>query len=116
MFTDSIEWKKNKARNILIDSGWIEKYYYVIKVLKSCNYNNIKNTMSIINTRKWGRNVLTEYFEIIKEKHKHKSYYSCLLEEHSIYYEQFRKISDEVLSAFLDEVTNSGKEVDFKIN
>ena len=38
--------RKNKARNIMVKSGWIEKYYYILKVIKSCeSSNNIQTTI-----------------------------------------------------------------------
>ena len=102
MFTDTIETKKYKVRKILIESDWIAKYYYITDVLKSCTPEKTKSATVIINTRKWGRNMLNTYLDVIKQKYKDKSYYHCLLEESDVYIQQFRKISDDVLSAFLD--------------
>lgn len=109
MFSDTIEQKKKEVRKILIESGWIQKYYYVTEVLKSCTPEKTKSATVIINTRKWGRYVLTSYLDIINQKHKDKSYYHCLLEESDIYIQQFRKVSDDVLSAFLDAHISDNK-------
>lgn len=102
MFSNTIEQKKNEVRKILIETGWLKKYYYVIKVLKSCTPEKTKSATVIINTRKWGRNMLNTYLDVIKQKHKDKSYYHCLLEESDVYLQQFREISDDVFSSFLD--------------
>ena len=49
----------DKARRILLESGWLEKYYYTYKVLSSCDTsNNVKTT---INARRWAIDVLDEY-------------------------------------------------------
>jgi hypothetical protein len=109
MFSDTIEQKKNEVRKILIESGWLKKYYYATEVLKSCTPEKTNSATVIINTRKWGRDMLNAYLDIIKQKHKDKSYYHCLLEESDIYFQQFRKVSDDVLSAFLDAHISSNK-------
>lgn len=48
----------DKARRILLESGWLEKYYYTYKVLSSCDTSN--NVKTAINARRWAIDVLDE--------------------------------------------------------
>ena len=57
--------RKNKAQRILLKSGWIEKYYYIIKVIKSCDSSN--NVQSVMKARKWGLDILRRDFDLISD-------------------------------------------------
>ena len=54
--------KKNKAQRILMKSGWIEKYYYILKVIRSCESSN--NIQTTIKARRWGLDILRKEYEL----------------------------------------------------
>ena len=61
--------RKNKARNIMVKSGWIEKYYYIIKVIRSCEKTTTKS-LSVMRARKWGMYILRREYDVILKSHK----------------------------------------------
>lgn len=62
--------KQEKAQKILMESGWINNYYYIIKVMESC----LKITdigmanLQLIKTFSWGRRQLENKLEILRDR------------------------------------------------
>ena len=57
--------RKNKAQRILMKSGWIEKYYYILKVIRSCESSN--NIQTTIKARRWGLDILRKDYDVISD-------------------------------------------------
>lgn len=62
--------KQEKAQKILMESEWINNYYYIIKVMESC----LKITdigmanLQLIKTFSWGRRQLENKLEILRDR------------------------------------------------
>lgn len=57
---------EDKAKDILRDSNWFRDYYYVVKVIESCEGTD--KPMPIMNARKWGFKLLDDKYENIQNK------------------------------------------------
>lgn len=62
--------RKIKAQRIMIESGWYEKWYYIIKVIRSCE-KTTTNGLCVMRARKWGVDILRrEYYDVILKSTK----------------------------------------------
>lgn len=96
--------KKNKARRIMMNSGWFEKYYYILKVIRSCESSN--NTQSPIKARKWGIDVLRKEYDVICKTPKAKKVKIELDEIFFIYTETVYDIYEKVFSKVINNMRN----------
>lgn len=96
--------RKNKAQHIMMNSGWIEKYYYILKVIRSCDSSN--NTQSPIKARKWGIDILRREYDVICKTPKAKKVKTELDEIFFIYTETVYDIYEKVWSNVIDNIKN----------
>lgn len=96
--------RKNKAQHIMLKSGWIEKYYYILKVITSCDSSN--STQSPVKARKWGIDVLRREYDVICKTPKAKKVKAELDEIFFIYTETVYDIYEKVWSKVIDNMKN----------
>ena len=96
--------KKNKAQRILMKSGWIEKYYYILKVIKSCESSN--NIQTTIKARRWGLDILRKDYDVICKMPKAKKVQTELYEIFFDYTETLYDIYSQMFDKVVDNVKN----------
>ena len=94
--------RKNKARKIMVKSGWIEKYYYILKVIKSCESSN--NIQTTIKARKWGLDILRKDYDVICKMPKAKKVQAELYEIFFDYTETLYDTYNEVFNKVVDNI------------
>ncbi len=94
--------RKNKARNIMVKSGWIEKYYYILKVIKSCESSN--NIQTTIKARKWGLDILRKDYDVICKMPKAKKVQAELYDIFFTYTETLYDTYNEVFNKVVDNI------------
>ena len=94
--------RKNKAQRILLKSGWIEKYYYIIKVIKSCDSSN--NIQSVMKARRWGLDILRRDYDAICKTPKAKKVQSELYDIYFAYIETLYNYYNEVFDKVVDNI------------
>lgn len=94
--------RKNKARNIMVKSGWIEKYYYILKVIRSCESSN--NIQTTIKARRWGLDILRKEYDIICKMPKAKKVQAELYEIFFAYTETLYDTYNEVFNKVVDNI------------
>lgn len=94
--------RKNKARNIMVKSGWIEKYYYILKVIKSCESSN--NIQTTIKARKWGLDILRKEYDVICKTPKAKKIQAELYDIFFTYTETLYDTYNEVFNKVVDNI------------
>ena len=94
--------RKNKAQRILMKSGWIEKYYYILKVIKSCESSN--NIQTTIKARKWGLDILRRDYDLICKTPKAKKVQSELYDIFFAYTETLYNYYNEVFDKVVDNI------------
>lgn len=102
--TDSKEEKMEKAQSIMMNSGWKEKYYYIIKVITSCDSSN--STQSPIKARKWGIDILRREYDVICKTPKAKKVKAELDEIFFIYTETVYDIYEKVWNNVINNMKN----------
>ena len=95
--------RKNKARNIMVKSGWIEKYYYILKVIRSCESSN--NIQTTIKARRWGLDILRKEYDVICKTPKAKKVQAEL---YNIFYAYTETLYD-IYSQMVDKAVNNVK-------
>ena len=96
--------KKNKAQRILMKSGWIEKYYYILKVIKSCESSN--NIQTTIKARKWGLDILRRDYDLICKTPKAKKVQSELYDIFFSYTETLYDTYSQIFDKVVDNIKN----------
>ena len=96
--------RKNKARNIMVKSGWIEKYYYILKVIRSCESSN--NIQTTIKARKWGLDILRKDYDVICKMPKAKKVQAELYDIFYTYIETLYDISRQIFDKVVDNIKN----------
>lgn len=94
--------RKNKARNIMVKSGWIEKYYYILKVIRSCESSN--NIQTTIKARKWGLDILRKDYDVICKMPKAKKVQAELYDIFFTYTETLYDTYNEVFNKVVDNI------------
>lgn len=109
---------EKNVKKILIESGWISNYYYVVKVMQSCanknsNLNPMLRNISLHKAFWWGKKLLKDSIDNIISKHNrlaipineiYKEYESSLWLE-------MAKVEDKIGILLAEEIeTNSKKE------
>ena len=97
--------RKNKAQRILMKSGWIEKYYYVIKVIKSCDSSN--NVQSVMKARRWGLDILRRDYDVICKTPKAKEVQAELYDIFFTYTETLYDIYNQMFEKVVDNIKNN---------
>ena len=97
--------RKNKAQRILMKSGWIEKYYYILKVIKSCESSN--NIQTTIKARKWGLDILRRDYDLICKTPKAKKVQSELYDIFFSYTETLYDIYNQMFEKVVDNIKNN---------
>ncbi len=77
--------KQEKARKILLESGWINDCYYVIKVMESClkTTDIDKANLQLIDVFSWGKIQLENKLEVLRDRNP--KYSQHILEETNDY-------------------------------
>ena len=96
--------RKNKAQRILLKSGWIEKYYYIIKVIKSCDSSN--NIQTTIKARRWGLDILRRDYDLICKTPKAKKVQSELYDIFFAYTETLYDTYNQLFDKVVDNIKN----------
>ena len=96
--------RKNKAQRILMKSGWIEKYYYILKVIKSCESSN--NIQTTIKARRWGLDILRKEYDVICKTPKAKKVQAELYDIFYTYTETLYDIYSQMLDKVVDNIKN----------
>ena len=96
--------RQDKARHIMVKSGWIEKYYYIIKVIRSCDSSN--NVQSVMKARKWGLDILRRDYDLICKTPKAKKVQSELYDIFFAYTETLYNYYNEVFDKVVDNIKN----------
>lgn len=96
--------RKNKARNIMVKSGWIEKYYYILKVIRSCESSN--NIQATIKARRWGLDILRKEYDVICKTPKAKKVQAELYDIFYAYTETLYDIYSQMVDKAVDNIKN----------
>ena len=94
--------RQDKARHIMVKSGWIEKYYYIIKVIRSCDSSN--NVQSVMKARKWGLDILRRDYDLICKTPKAEKVQSELYDIFFAYTETLYNYYNEVFDKVVDNI------------
>ena len=96
--------RQDKARHIMVKSGWIEKYYYILKVIKSCESSN--NIQTTIKARKWGLDILRRDYDLICKTPKAKKVQSELYDIFFSYTETLYDTYSQLFDKVVDNIKN----------
>ena len=96
--------RKNKAQRILMKSGWIEKYYYILKVIRSCESSN--SIQTTIKARRWGLDILRKEYDVICKTPKAKKVQAELYDIFYTYTETLYDISSQIFDKVVDNIKN----------
>ena len=77
--------KQEKAKKILLESGWINDCYYIAKVMESCLRTTDVGTanLQLIKTFSWGGRQLENKLEVLRDRNP--KYSQHILEETNDY-------------------------------
>ena len=96
--------RQDKARDIMVKSGWIKKYYYILKVIKSCDSSN--NVQSVMKARKWGLGILRRDYDLICKTPKAKKVQSELYDIFFSYTETLYDTYSQIFDKVVDNIKN----------
>ena len=96
--------RKNKAQHIMMKSGWIEKYYYILKVIRSCDSSN--NIQSVMKARRWGIDILRRDYDVIRKTPKAKKVQSELYDIFFSYTETLYDTYSQIFDKVVDNIKN----------
>ena len=96
--------RKNKAQHIMMKSGWIEKYYYILKVIRSCDSSN--NIQSVMKARRWGIDILRRDYDLICKTPKAKKVQSELYDIFFSYTETLYDTYSQIFDKVVDNIKN----------
>ena len=96
--------RQDKARHIMAKSGWIEKYYYILKVIRSCESSN--NIQTTIKARRWGLDILRKEYDVICKTPKAKKVQAELYDIFYTYTETLYDISSQIFDKVVDNIKN----------
>ena len=96
--------RQDKARHIMVKSGWIEKYYYIIKVIRSCDSSN--SVQSVLKARKWGLDILRRDYDLICKTPKAKKVQSELYDIFFSYTETLYDTYSQIFDKVVDNIKN----------
>lgn len=96
--------RQDKARDIMVKSGWIKKYYYILKVIKSCDSSN--NIQTTIKARRWGLDILRRDYDLICKTPKAKKVQSELYDIFFAYTETLYDTYNQMFDKVVDNIKN----------
>lgn len=96
--------RQDKARNIMAKSGWIKKYYYILKVIKSCDSSN--NIQATIKAKRWGLDILRRDYDLICKTPKAKKVQSELYDIFFAYTETLYDTYNQMFDKVVDNIKN----------
>lgn len=107
---------EKSAKKILIESGWISDYYYVVKVMQSCtnknsNLNPMLRNLSLHKAFWWGKKQLKNSIDNIISKHNRlaKPIYEIYKEYESSLWTEMNKVEDKIGILLTEEIENNSK-------
>lgn len=93
--------KFKKAKKILLKSGFVSKYHFILDVMRG-NMSSTKLRHENI-TIKWACDVLKRELRFLQKKHPKLA--DALQEEYWQYYENVRHVHDNVFDMIVDNIT-----------
>lgn len=96
--------RQDKARDIMVKSGWTKKYYYILKVIKSCDSSN--NIQTTIKARRWGLDILRRDYDLICKTPKAKKVQSELYDIFFAYTETLYDTYNQMFDKVVDNIKN----------
>ena len=96
--------RQDKARHIMAKSGWIEKYYYILKVIKSCDSSN--NIQATIKAKRWGIDILRRDYDLICKTPKAKKVQPELYDIFFAYTETLYDTYNQLFDKVIDNIKN----------
>lgn len=104
--------RKEKAQRIMIESGWYEKWYYIIKVIRSCE-KTTTNSLCVIRARKWGMYILRrEYYDVILKSPKAQKVKQELDNLFFVYTESLYDIYEQTWEKAIHNIIEQNKKTD----
>lgn len=96
--------RQDKARDIMVKSGWLKKYYYILKVIKSCDSSN--NIQTTIKARRWGLDILRRDYDLICKTPKAKKVQPELYDIFFAYTETLYDIYNQMFDKAVNNIKN----------
>lgn len=103
--------RKIKAQRIMIESGWYEKWYYIIKVIRSCE-KTTTNSLCVIKARKWGMYILRREYDVILKSHKAQKVKQELDNLFFVYTETLYDIYEQTWEKAIHNIIEQNKKTD----
>ena len=103
--------RKAKAQRIMIESGWYEKYYYILKVIRSCE-KTTTNSLCVMRARKWGMYILRREYDVILKSHKAQKVKQELEDLLFLYTETLYDIYEQTWEKTIHNIIEQNKEAD----
>lgn len=103
--------RKNKAQRIMIESGWYEKWYYIIKVIRSCE-KTTTNSLCVIRAKKWGMYILRREYDVILKSPKAQKVKQELDNLFFVYTETLYDIYEQTWEKAIHNIIEQNKKTD----
>ena len=104
--------RKTKAQRIMIESGWYEKYYYILKVIRSCE-KTTTCSLCVMRARKWGMDILKrEYYDVILKSPKAKKVKKELDDLFFVYTETLYDIYEQTWEKAIHNIVTQNRKTD----
>ena len=96
--------KFEKAKRIMLESGWMNKYHFIINVMNGNATSKIlrHETRTII----WGCEVLKQHLNMLKRKHPKYSEYFDKIE--APYYDSLRNLHECIMDKIINNSYDDG--------
>ena len=103
--------RKTKAQRIMIESGWYEKYYYILKVIRSCE-KTTTCSLCVMRARKWGMDILRREYDVILKSHKAQKVKQELDNLFFVYTESLYDIYEQTWEKAIHNIIEQNKKTD----
>lgn len=103
--------RKEKAQRIMIESGWYEKYYYILKVIRSCE-KTTTCSLCVMRARKWGMDILRREYDVILKSHKAQKVKQELDNLFFVYTETLYDIYEQTWEKAIHNIIEQNKKTD----
>lgn len=103
--------RKEKAQRIMIKSGWYEKYYYILKVIRSCE-KTTTCSLCVMRARKWGMDILRREYDVILKSHKAQKVKQELDNLFFVYTETLYDIYEQTWEKAIHNIIEQNKKTD----
>lgn len=103
--------RKEKAQRIMIESGWYKKYYYILKVIRSCE-KTTTYSLCVMRARKWGMDILRREYDVILKSHKAQKVKQELDNLFFVYTETLYDIYEQTWEKAIHNIIEQNKKTD----